>query len=66
MTDPGAKLRQNNDKIVHFIQTLKEQRAEIANLIEKQEVEKKKLEVEIERCTYKISLVSTQFFLQLH
>lgn len=58
MSDPGAQLRKNNDQIVHYLTTLKTQRNEINQLIQKQEDEMKKLQQEVERITYKIALVA--------
>lgn len=57
MSDPGAELRINNEKIIEFLLTLRAQRNELQLIIEKQEEEKRRLQHEIERITYKLNLV---------
>lgn len=57
MSETGEELRENNEKIVKLIQELKAQRDEMNVLIVKQEEEKSHLETEIERITYKLTLV---------
>lgn len=56
--DFGQELRTNNDKIVECILLLREQREELAYIIGKQYEERKKLETEMERITYKLCLVN--------
>ncbi|KAG5881467.1 hypothetical protein JTB14_000895 [Gonioctena quinquepunctata] len=56
--DLGKELRENNEKIVECIKTLKEQRDELAYIIEKQQEERQKLETEMERITYKLCLIN--------
>lgn len=59
--DLGQELRENNDKIVECILLLRQQREELCYIIEKQYDERKKLETEMERITYKLCLVSSFF-----
>lgn len=54
----GQELRENNQKIVECVRLLREQRDELAFIIEKQYQERKKLETDMERITYKLCLVS--------
>lgn len=56
--DFGQELRENNEKIIECILLLREQREELIFIIEKQYEERKKLETEMERITYKLCLVS--------
>lgn len=56
--DFGQELKQNNEKIIECIVLLREQRDELAFIIERQYEERKKLETEMERITYKLCLVS--------
>ncbi|GJQ85293.1 hypothetical protein Trydic_g23190 [Trypoxylus dichotomus] len=51
-------LRDNNVEISKYITLLKEQREELAILIEKQETEKKQLKTEMDRLKYKYRLVT--------
>lgn len=53
----GSELRLNNEKIVEYMRLLKKQKDEITFLIEKQEEEKVKIQNEIEKLTYKLTLV---------
>lgn len=55
--DLGKELRENSDKIVECILLLREQRAELAYIIERQYEERQKLENEMEKITYKLCLV---------
>ncbi|KAJ8978791.1 hypothetical protein NQ317_015515 [Molorchus minor] len=54
----GRELREHNEKIVQCLLLLNEQRNELAFLIEKQYEERKKLEMEMERITYKLCLIN--------
>ncbi|XP_023020511.1 uncharacterized protein [Leptinotarsa decemlineata] len=56
--DMGRELRENNEKIVECILLLKEQRDELTFIIDKQQEERKKLETEMERITYKLCLIN--------
>lgn len=58
MSEIGATLRANNEQIVHYLKTLKEQRDEINLIIQKQEQEMRRLQYEIERITYKMALIT--------
>jgi hypothetical protein len=58
MSDSGHELRENNEKIVKLMSLLKKQRDEMNYLIEKQQLEKGRIETEIEKLTFKLSLVS--------
>lgn len=53
----GRELKENNEKIVHCLLEMRTQRDELVFLIQKQREERKKLEVEMERLTYKLCLV---------
>lgn len=53
----AKELRENNDKICNYICNLKSQREELIYIIEKQYDERKRLETEMERITYKLCLV---------
>ncbi|CAG9820598.1 unnamed protein product [Phaedon cochleariae] len=55
--DIGQELRENNEKIVECILLLRDQRDELGFIIERQYEERKKLETEMERITYKLCLV---------
>lgn len=57
MSFSGLELKERNEKICNCIKELKVQRNELDFLIEKQQEEKIKLQTEIERITYKLSLV---------
>lgn len=58
MTDSGTELRENNEKIVRLMALLKKQRDEMTYLIQKQQEEKTRIQTEIERLSFKLSLVS--------
>lgn len=63
MSEPGEVLSDHNEKIVKLIKELKTQRDDITFLIAKQEEEQCRLQAEVERITYKITLVIEQIFL---
>ncbi|CAH1099552.1 unnamed protein product [Psylliodes chrysocephalus] len=54
----AKELRENNDKICNYICNLKSQREELIYIIEKQYDERKRLETEMERITYKLCLIN--------
>ncbi|XP_072388506.1 macrophage migration inhibitory factor-like isoform X1 [Diabrotica undecimpunctata] len=54
--DIGGELRNNNEKIVEYILSLRQHRDELIYIIDKQYKERKKLETEMERITYKLCL----------
>lgn len=58
MSYSGQMLKERNDQICKCITEMKKQRSELNFLINKQQEEKLKLQTEIERITYKLSLVS--------
>ncbi|XP_068902429.1 putative autophagy-related protein 11 [Tenebrio molitor] len=58
MSDSGHELRENNEKIVKLMSLLKKQRDEMNYLIEKQQLEKGRIETEIEKLTFKLSLLT--------
>lgn len=57
MSETGSELRNNNEKIVKFMILLKQQRDEMSFLIQKQKEEKNRIQTEIEKLTFKLSLV---------
>ncbi|XP_044261445.1 cilia- and flagella-associated protein 251-like [Tribolium madens] len=58
MSDSGHELRENNEKIVKLMSILKKQRNEMNYLIEKQKEEKNRIQNEIEKLTFKLSLLT--------
>lgn len=54
----GGELRENNEKIVECILLLRDQRSELGFIIEKQYEERKNLEKEMERLTFKLCLLN--------
>ncbi|KAF5284657.1 hypothetical protein FQR65_LT13488 [Abscondita terminalis] len=58
MSFSGTILKERNEQIVKYISELKTQRNELNFLIDKQQEEKFKLETEIRRITYKLSLLN--------
>ncbi|XP_050517008.1 uncharacterized protein LOC126891778 [Diabrotica virgifera virgifera] len=56
--DIGTELRTNNEKIVEYIISLRQHRDELIFIIDKQYKERKKLETEMERITYKLCLIN--------
>nr|XP_008194938.1 PREDICTED: Sjoegren syndrome nuclear autoantigen 1 homolog [Tribolium castaneum] len=58
MSDSGHELRENNEKIVKLMSILKKQRNEMNFLIEKQVEEKSRIQNEIERLSFKLSLLT--------
>lgn len=62
MSDSGHELRDNNEQIVKLINQLKKQRKDMNYLIEKQELEKGRIQTEIEKLSFKLTLVSKETF----
>ncbi|XP_057669921.1 uncharacterized protein LOC130902106 [Diorhabda carinulata] len=54
----GRELKENNEKIVEYIVCLRQHREELTYIIDKQYKERKKLETEMERVTYKLCLIN--------
>ncbi|CAG9857709.1 unnamed protein product [Phyllotreta striolata] len=54
----GRILKENNDKICDYICNLRTQRDDLVYIIEKQYEERKRLETEMERITYKLCLIN--------
>lgn len=65
MSEESPPLKEINDKIMTYLSDLKKQRDELHYLIEKQLSQKKELQIEIERLTYKLKIVNP-FQLDLH
>lgn len=62
MTDTGEELNKNNEQIVKYMQELKSQRDAIHFLIKKQEEERYILQAEIQRMSYKLTLVNKYIY----
>ncbi|KAJ8909880.1 hypothetical protein NQ315_013514 [Exocentrus adspersus] len=54
----GKEVKENNEAIVHCLLELRKQRDDLEYLLEKQLEEKKTLEMEMERLTYKLCLIN--------
>lgn len=58
MPNIDKSLRENNEEILKYLNQLKEQREELYFLIERQNAEKTKIETEIQRLHYKLTLLT--------
>ncbi|XP_063926844.1 uncharacterized protein LOC135140284 [Zophobas morio] len=58
MSESGTELRNNNERIVKLMALLKAQRDEMTYLITKQQEEKHKIENEIEKLSFKLTLLT--------
>ncbi|KAF7267473.1 uncharacterized protein LOC143194147 [Rhynchophorus ferrugineus] len=63
--DTGRELSSNNVDIVKYLCNIEEERATLEDIIQKQYQERKKIEMEIEKLTYKLCLINKSLSMRI-